>query len=498
MPDSPVSLLSRLRSRIEHDRYRQIYCNRDLNLKAVQWIGFDMDYTLAIYRRDAIDELAVRLTSERLVREHGYPPSLLDIPYDPRFAIRGLVIDREHGHILKLDAHRWAACGVHGLTPLDDATLDGYRSTPPNLGHPRFRLFDTLFEPPEAFLIAQLIALLDATGGPVDYPRVIDDVRAAIDTVHADWSLKQPVLDDPARYLEADPDLAPMFHRLRSAGKKLFLMTNSWPRYTNGVMSWLLDGQHPDYPDWLSYFDVVIAGARKPEFFRARNPFLLADTEDNVLGPAPAGRLQRGRIHLGGNLVDLEAAIGLGADQVLYIGDHIYGDILRSKRDSNWRTAMIVPELEDELRTARANLALMHEWHDLEIDLLEASEAIHVEQELLDRLEHVRDAGGLTAEDEAELADTIRQLTRNSERLQRGRRDLVARSRALSHAIDEKFHPVWGPVLKQGNEHSILGEQVETYADLYTSRASNFFRYSPHHYFRTPRDLLPHELALRP
>lgn len=37
--------------------------------------------------------------------------------------------------------------------------------------------------------------------------------------------------------------------------------------------------------------------------------------------------------------------------QVLYAGDHIYGDILRSKKTIGWRTLLIVPELESELRT---------------------------------------------------------------------------------------------------------------------------------------------------
>ena len=34
---------------------------------------------------------------------------------------------------------------------------------------------------------------------------------------------------------------------------------------------------------------------------------------------------------------------------MLYIGDHIYGDILRSKKTLGWRTMLVVPELETEL-----------------------------------------------------------------------------------------------------------------------------------------------------
>jgi hypothetical protein len=48
--------------------------------------------------------------------------------------------------------------------------------------------------------------------------------------------------------------------------------------------------------------------------------------------------------------------------------------------------------------------------------------------------------------------------------------------------------------LKAGGEPSSFGAQVETYACLYTARVSNLISYSPHHYFRGPRERLPHEL----
>ena len=41
---------------------------------------------------------------------------------------------------------------------------------------------------------------------------------------------------------------------------------------------------------------------------------------------------------------------------------------------------------------------------------------------------------------------------------------------------------------------SRFGEQVNDYADLYTSRVSNFGPYSPLRYFRAPRRPMPHEI----
>lgn len=34
---------------------------------------------------------------------------------------------------------------------------------------------------------------------------------------------------------------------------------------------------------------------------------------------------------------------------ILYIGDHIFGDILKSKKRQGWRTCLVVPELSREL-----------------------------------------------------------------------------------------------------------------------------------------------------
>ena len=40
--------------------------------------------------------------------------------------------------------------------------------------------------------------------------------------------------------------------------------------------------------------------------------------------------------------------VGSG-DNVLYVGDHMYSDILRSKRSLGWRTCLVIPELTEEI-----------------------------------------------------------------------------------------------------------------------------------------------------
>ena len=45
---------------------------------------------------------------------------------------------------------------------------------------------------------------------------------------------------------------------------------------------------------------------------------------------------------------------------MLYVGDHIFGDVLKSKKLRGWRTFLIVPELNDEFQVLFGNLELSH------------------------------------------------------------------------------------------------------------------------------------------
>ena len=68
------------------------------------------------------------------------------------------------------------------------------------------------------------------------------------------------------------------------------------------------------------------------------------------------------KVFQGGAVSDLHGILGIAdAANVLYIGDHIYGDILKSKKAMGWRTMLIVPELQMELRAAERCRATQHE-----------------------------------------------------------------------------------------------------------------------------------------
>ena len=53
-------------------RRERVFVNRNLRLAALDWIGFDMDYTLATYRQEAMDTLSVKLTAKHMIAR-GYP-----------------------------------------------------------------------------------------------------------------------------------------------------------------------------------------------------------------------------------------------------------------------------------------------------------------------------------------------------------------------------------------------------------------------------------------
>ena len=64
----------------------------------------------------------------------------------------------------------------------------------------------------------------------------------------------------------------------------------------------------------------------------------------------PTTRQGNWKVYQGGTYLDLHRMLGVqSGTEVLYVGDHIYGDILKSKKTLGWRTMLVVPELEPEL-----------------------------------------------------------------------------------------------------------------------------------------------------
>jgi len=469
------------------ERARQVFVNRNLRMSTIELIGFDMDYTLAIYHQRRVEELSFELTLQKLVDSYGYPPDILRIPYDPHFAIRGLFIDKTNGNLVKMDRFGHVGRAMHGRRPLDSTEYKRlYRDERVRAFCPPYASdawIDTLFSLPEACLFADIIDMLKVQKKQaVDYAKLCSDIREAIDSIHRDGPLKEIILKNIAHYIYKDLELGPTLHRLRSGGKKLFLLTNSPHGYTQAVMSYLLDDAISEYPSWKHYFDFILTDACKPLFFSGSTPFEeMEETEHNNPSRGTVSTLERGKIYQRGNLADFERMVKIRGEAVLYVGDHIYGDILKSKQTSLWRTCMVVQELEDEMSYLESRAEDIWTLSRLEQLRKNLDEEISSARTAVNRLDKEAPASArLSARASLE---TLRQRFRETNDL----------SRQLALEIDKGFNTYWGLVFKEGSETSRFGEQVEQYACIYTSRVSNLSFYSPMQYFRSARDFMAHE-----
>ena len=451
----------------------------------------ELDYTLAIYRQAEMDRLSIEATVSKLV-DRGYPEELLTMKYRTDFPIRGLLIDRKLGNVLKMDRYRYVKTAYHGFRKLGrEERRRAYHTRRLRPGTGRYHWVDTLYSLSEVAVYAAVVEHLEPDGGTLDYSQLFADIRDCADQSHQDGSILDVVLQDLPRYVDRDPDLGVLFHKLRSAGKRLFVLTNSGPEYTDAMMSYLLDDALDEYPSWKNYLDYICTLSKKPSFFTENAPFI--DVETQVESREPA----RGRLYTGGNIADLQRVLGFTGDEVLYVGDHIYGDVLRAKKESTWRTAMIIQEMDDELR--------VHREHALSFARADALEQMRdaVQDELREhqaRLKKVeRQLNDHQSGPERATWDAKRVRHRRSiDRLRAQFKDLDAERAALEDELDEAFHPFWGSVFKAGTEVSSFGNQVEQYAGLYTSRATNLTQYSPMHYFQSPRHRMPHENGSAP
>ncbi len=465
---------------------RGIYTNRTLNLRSIRAIGYDMDYTLIHYHVAAWEERAYEYIREHLLRQ-GWPVEHLR--FDHTRVIRGLIIDREMGNLLKANRFGFVKKALHGTRPMDyEAQREAYSRTIIDLAEGRWEFLNTLFSLSEACMYAQLVDLLDEQKlpGPMGYADLYKIVRQGTDAAHMEGKLKAEIIAAPDRFVDLDPETPLALLDQKHAGKKLLLITNSEWSYSVPMMSYAFDRFLPDGMTWRDLFDVIIVGARKPEFFTTRSPFFEIATEEGLLRPAHGG-LKPHTAYLGGSARELEKHLGLSGDEILYVGDHMFGDVHVTKNVLRWRTALILRELEDEVGALEA-------FRNTEVGLAERmahKEALEAEYSLLRLSLQRRRAGYGPQPTEPDEAITARMV-----QLREALDALDGALAPLAKGASEVLNPTWGLLTRAGNDKSHLARQVERYADIYTSRVSNFLRATPFVYLRSPRGSLPHDPVL--
>ena len=85
---------------------RRIFTNRNLRMESITAVGFDMDHTVAVYNTPHFNKLCFELAIDRLIDIYGYPADIRQVIWDPDAAIRGLVVDKKLGNLLKIDAFK--------------------------------------------------------------------------------------------------------------------------------------------------------------------------------------------------------------------------------------------------------------------------------------------------------------------------------------------------------------------------------------------------------
>jgi HAD superfamily 5'-nucleotidase-like hydrolase len=455
-----------------------VYVNRILNMKKIRLIGLDMDHTLIRYHSENFESLVYQLVKEQLVAVKHYPEQIKKLNFNYHDAIRGLVIDSKNGNILKLSRYGAIRQSYHGTKLIDYAEQQKiYRSTYVDLGDPNYMAIDTAFSIAFCVLYGQLVHLKDnlMDGSIPSYQAIAQDVQFCVDKVHSDGSLKTIISKNLPTYVIKERAVVEGLKHFIHHGKKIFILTNSDFAYTKLLLEYAINPFLKKGENWINLFEFVITLANKPRFFYDNLRFLSINPANgsmtNTVGPIVSG------VYQGGNAKKFTEDLHVRGDEILYIGDHIYGDILRLKKDCNWRTALVVDELGEEIA---AQIRAM----PIEKQISETMDTKkNLENQYVDLNTKSIDEG--SKEYNREIQELQAQISRIDAQLMK-----------LLQEQQTYFNPKWERVFRAGAEESYFAYQVDRFACIYMQKLSDLLEYSPMTYFRANRRLLAHDVDL--
>lgn len=451
-----------------------VFVNRTLNLKKIKAVGFDMDYTLVRYNTNEFEKMSFDTTLKKLVEHKKYPKEILNLKFDYHHVIQGLVIDKKRGNLLKISRFGKVKQARHGTKPLEyKVQEETYRNRVIDLGLENFISLDTSFSMSHGALFANLVDQKEAGLALPDFVTLAEDIKEMLDMAHADDSLKGEVRKDIPRFIVQDEEIVQVLERYKKFGKKLIVITNSDYSYSKLLMDYAINPFLKDHKHWSEVFDMVITLARKPAFFTVKNSFLSIDPNSGLMSNTGA-KLPNG-IYQGGWAGRLQDELGLEGDEILYLGDHIYGDVVSIKKTFNWRTALVLDPLSEEIEGVKKSKKVQEE----------------IDKRMEDKEKLERKINGLELK-KYENGDTSYKDEANK---------LYAQIEKLNSEITELldefrkyFNSNWGEMMRAGQEESRFADQMEKYACIYMTKVSDLLEYSPRTYFRPLRRVLPHEL----
>lgn len=253
-----------------------------------------------------------------------------------------------------------------------------------------------------------------------------------------------------------------LLNRLREVGK-VFLATNSDYKYTNAIMSYLLDDGTEDKFDlkkktWRSYFDLILVDTRKPLFFAEGTVLRQVNTDNGKLRIGTyTGPHQHCAVYSGGSSDIVGELLGVKGKDIMYVGDHIFGDILKSKKRQGWRTFLVVPELSKELNIWSEKSELFNELKSLDIFLGQLHEHIHSD-----------------STEQPNISSIQKQIQK------------------ITQEMDMCYGKM-GSLFRSGSRQTLFSSQLIRYADLYAATFLNLLYYPFSYVFRALPVLMPHE-----
>ncbi len=452
----------------------KVFVNRTLNLKKIKYLGFDMDHTLVRYNSKKFESIVYKFVIEFLIKHKHYPKEIQQLKFNFLNAIRGSIVDTENGNILKLSRYGSIRQSYHGIWPISFIDQNQiYKSTYVDLNEPKYIAIDTSFSIAFCVLYAQLVSFKDKYPTLLpNYEVIAFDILYSVDKIHADGSLKSYICKNIEEYVLLDNKLVAGLLNYKKFNKKLFVLTNSEYQYTKLMLDHIINPYLEKGQNWQNLFDFTITLSNKPRFFYDNMKFLKINLEqDNMTNFY--GTIEPG-VYQGGNAKKFTDDLSLNGDEILYIGDHIYGDILRLKKDCNWRTALVVEELGAEI--------------------IGQKKSAHIQKQISNYM-------NLKEELEKKLIDTQTILIQNKDKkieqeLNLIQQKIIELDNKISQLLIEErkyFNPVWGKVFRTGAEESYFANQVERYACIYMEKLSDLLELSPLSYFRANKRRLAHD-----
>ncbi len=449
-----------------------IFCNKTLNLKKISNIGLDMDHTLVQYHSKDFEKLSYKSMKTKLI-QRGYSKEISKFNFDYDRAIRGLVIDKASGNIFKVSRYGMVKTAYHGLSKIDfQAQKKQFGTKFIDLSDSNFDCVDTNFSISHACLFSQIVEL-KAKNPSLNFPNFLElaeELTSVLDESHRDGSIKNEVTKNPEKYIKRTEAVVRGIEKFKKHGIKFFIATNSDYAYTNKILKFALD-PFIKTGTWRDLFEHTFTLCMKPRFFYTNSPLLKVNPKngkmenwDKTIVPG---------IYQGGSAKLLSKQLKIMDNNILYVGDHVYGDILMLKKNCGWRTALVIEELGEEIKQNQKALAVTNEIRVLMNQKLELE--CFLNELVGERLEEEVDR----SKEEKKILEQILSLDKK----------LVP----LINARSQIYNKHWGPIMRSGVEESQFAHQVEGYSDIYMASITDLLAESPRMYFRSHIRKMAHD-----